>query len=169
MQSLLFVFLTSFWGICNSCERDDICILTATDFGENKPNRECDHFMKLSMTKQRIYPRCGWDGTDLLVCCPSEPTETIIVKKEVVSVTEMCERLNESGVSRIIGGIASLIGEFPHFAQLGYREEYEDDNEILHFNCGGSLISPNFVLTAAHCSKSSQRPVVVRFGMIRNE
>jgi secreted trypsin-like serine protease len=48
--------------------------------------------------------------------------------------------------SLIVGGEPASLHEFPHFALLGFQF----DNE-LKFLCGGSLISENFVLTAAHC------------------
>ncbi|XP_028145420.2 serine proteinase stubble-like [Diabrotica virgifera virgifera] len=46
----------------------------------------------------------------------------------------------------IIGGQSSKQKEFPHMAALGYGVKSE--NQWL---CGGSLISENYVLTAAHC------------------
>lgn len=65
------------------------------------------------------------------------------------------------GTELIIGGTAAKAGEFPHMAAIGYP----NFNGEISYQCAGSLISDQYVLTAAHCSSADRaRPTVVRLG-----
>uniref|UniRef100_A0A4Y0BK26 Peptidase S1 domain-containing protein n=1 Tax=Anopheles funestus TaxID=62324 RepID=A0A4Y0BK26_ANOFN len=61
----------------------------------------------------------------------------------------------------IVGGEQARKGEFPHQALLGYPKE--NDPYDYEFVCGGTLISEQHVLTAAHCF-SERDLTVVRLG-----
>ncbi|XP_018006862.1 phenoloxidase-activating factor 3 [Hyalella azteca] len=58
----------------------------------------------------------------------------------------------------IYGGQETLLGEFPHIVAVGWWME-----EKPVWKCGGSLITPFFVLTAAHCIDRNIT-MVVRLG-----
>ncbi|ETN63930.1 serine protease [Anopheles darlingi] len=76
------------------------------------------------------------------------------------------EAFNCSNVVKlIVGGEAAKMGEFPHHALLGYVDEQAETSAWgqYKFNCGGSLISDRFVVTAAHCFSFAD-PVIVRLG-----
>ncbi|XP_072946552.1 CLIP domain-containing serine protease B4-like isoform X2 [Epargyreus clarus] len=60
-----------------------------------------------------------------------------------------CGLQSSTGHSRIIGGSASPIDEYPWTAALEYER-----NGVSRVRCGGSLISGRYVLTAAHCVMS---------------
>lgn len=63
----------------------------------------------------------------------------------------------------IYGGTQTEKGEFPYMVALGYENEDKDDNnsEAIKYNCGGTLISSQYVLTAAHCVSNVQERVPI--------
>lgn len=72
-----------------------------------------------------------------------------------------CEDSRVFGIS-IVGGTPTKYREFPYMAALGWPSHFDGST---FYRCGGALISPTFVLTAAHCINfGGQVPTTVRLG-----
>ncbi|XP_031639186.1 serine protease persephone-like, partial [Contarinia nasturtii] len=64
---------------------------------------------------------------------------------------------------RIYGGVIAKRGEFPWMAALGYININPGG---ITYDCGGTIISAYFVLTAGHCATPNRSPILVKLGKI---
>ncbi|XP_018576466.1 venom protease [Anoplophora glabripennis] len=147
-----------------------------------------------SMAKNGVsgLKRCGftYPSNDELVCCPSlmkgpsdnniivetsdsEDSESSSTEKMTTTVRsskEFCEKVTTefkaSTGFRILDGEEAAANEYPYMAALGYKENDESEPE---WKCGATVISNNFLITAAHCirRKSQIKPTIVRLGVTK--
>lgn len=156
-------------------------------FGVCTPISECPQALK-ELQAQQIKPSTCWFGPNdsPVVCCyPSVKVDDKLLIENAKSVKECTKfysmevinsdhlallrtarqiMLSEEGHFEInvVGGKLTDFSEYPHMAALGITQT--GDQEV-NWICGGSLISEEYVMTAAHCLNSrSGNPDVIRIG-----
>ncbi|XP_031632777.1 uncharacterized protein LOC116346717 [Contarinia nasturtii] len=121
------------------------------NFGEHHESAEAMKNETTSKPDVFIFPENSQEDTQIIDETPTlRPAE------------RACETYLKLPINRILGGSPAEMGEFPWMAALGFLNE----NYQVTFDCGGTIISDYFILSAAHCCSSTRPPVVVRLGKI---
>ncbi|XP_064211535.1 serine protease grass isoform X1 [Tribolium castaneum] len=111
---------------------------------------------------------CGFDGNSPKVCCPSkpiyfnnaeEPTFPDVSRhRNTYLLPRKCGQFDS--LDKIVNGNKTGIFEFPWMALLSYQTRNGPQ-----FKCGGTIINPRYILTAAHCVTNLKTPLLgVRVG-----
>ncbi|XP_072395727.1 phenoloxidase-activating factor 1-like [Diabrotica undecimpunctata] len=167
-------------------ERGESCITPTGETGTCVSVYNCKLFLEAFTRKDLLQisfikrSQCGYD-TEPLVCCSSRVDfhrfrravnigngKTVNFTRSRAIPNRTTCGLQESDntgkiVTKIFGGTEADLKEFPWMVRLGYINKVKK----IEWNCGGSLISSSFVLTAAHCVTKETQASVGRLTFVK--
>uniref|UniRef100_A0A336M5H6 CSON010334 protein n=1 Tax=Culicoides sonorensis TaxID=179676 RepID=A0A336M5H6_CULSO len=145
------------------------CFLSNGQSGFCSEIKNCDN-LKESFSPRLRPTVCSYNFEGPIICCANsernnESKDRVSVSKcneyKTLSTVSTRSRITPKGLYfvTVVGGQSVISNEFPHMAALGFKLE----NDAVDWKCGASLISENFVLTAAHCTAfGNDKPDIVR-------
>jgi len=116
-----------------------------------------------------IQPPCGFSFFDFTLCCsngfnPPTTSEITTLTPSEKPTTERPSSSDQCGISernRIVNGRECSVNQWPWAVVLGRLRSGSSSIRVM---CGGTLITKQHVLSAAHCFTGSSKPAVVRLG-----
>lgn len=173
MSTVSALLILSIAVPCVEVWAGDSCVTPNGLPGECIPVSKCDSFSHLLRRRPISPDLLGYftrvicnpvlsGNQDPEICCElqnatltSSTTETSTTSWDVLANHKNRKLLpakDECGKSmlnmRVIGGKDAKLGTHPWIVRLGYLTPGDTD---LEYGCSGTLINPNYVLTAAHC------------------
>jgi len=102
------------------------------------------------------------------VCCPLVRSTTTTTPPPPELISSQCGKQatgKRPAGTRVVGGTAARPGDWPWLVALGYRRTQGE----MRYLCGGALIGPNHVVTAAHCIRSDLKTVLIGEHILGND
>ncbi|KAK4878929.1 hypothetical protein RN001_007075 [Aquatica leii] len=165
---------------------EETCLTPNQEIAECKSLYTCPTMLQALVSREKAVidfvrqSHCGTWSSDIhpLVCCG---TQTNFVKNETtkdmasvrVNTTNLISDLRYCGYQHtddyFYTGNVTAIDEFPWLAVLKYQRDSDlgdiKNDRFVEFGCSGSLITANYVLTAAQCLRlRTSKAVAVRLG-----
>ena len=131
-------------------------------FGVCSQPNYCGHALSEYLQNLRLLQNCAKENTKnkKLICCSKDDLETFkpyVPSRESLKTLEYSECVNRYLVHRsnhykkklfLLNGKTVFEGEFPNMVAIGWTQS----DKSVEYNCGGSIITNLFIVTAAHCS-----------------
>jgi len=104
------------------------------------------------------------------VCCPvvRSTTTTTTTPPPPELISSQCGKEangKRTAGTRVVGGTAAKLGDWPWVVALGYKKNQGETQYL----CGGALIGPSHLITAAHCVRSDLKTVLLGEHILGND
>lgn len=167
LQSIILACVLSTSCVVAQLEPGDYCLTKEKSNGTCTIIENCKVALKINKRKRRLLlQRCGFQGLKEVICCPAAGSNKIVYDVKKIAEAECNKLRNTMPIGgKIIGGEPAKLGELPHTVALGFPIP---NSTLYKFECGGTILSPRFVLTAAHCIDNTEQipPTIVRVGVV---